>query len=307
MSNQLQNNLDTILQDKNTNLLPENLKAGVTCLGVEGTMNSGIDTSDATAQNSDIAEGKTAYANGKKITGTLPIQTSPVLSTGLVTDDRILDGRSPGASVSMKADYSKVSSAIGLTADKIAQGNTILGVEGTYEGGNINDYIAVPADMTTIKIENCIKKIPLIDTSTVTSMDNMFNGCTSLTEIPLIDTSKVNNMNSMFYGCTSLTTIPLLNTSAVASMADMFNGCTSLTTIPLLDISTANSIRNMFSRCKSLSNDSLNNILAMLTNATAYTATKTLKYIGLSETQATTCTTLSNWAACEAAGWTTGY
>lgn len=63
----------------------------------------------------------------------------------------------------------------------------------------------------------------------------------------------------------------------------------------------------MFKNCTSLSNDSLNNILAMLTNATAYTGTKTLKYIGLSETQATTCTTLSNWTACETAGWTTGY
>ena len=63
----------------------------------------------------------------------------------------------------------------------------------------------------------------------------------------------------------------------------------------------------MFDNCTSLTDDSLNNILAMLTNATAYTRTKTLKYIGLSKTQATTCTTLSNWAACEAAGWTTGY
>lgn len=38
MSNQLQENLDAILLDKNTNLLPENLKAGVTCLGVDGTL-----------------------------------------------------------------------------------------------------------------------------------------------------------------------------------------------------------------------------------------------------------------------------
>jgi hypothetical protein len=34
---------------------------------------------------------------------------------------------------------------------------------------------------------------------------------------------------------------------------------------------------------------------------------KTLKNIGLSSTQATTCITLSNWADLEAAGWTTGY
>lgn len=33
----LQENLDAILLDKNTNLLPENLKAGVNCLGINGT------------------------------------------------------------------------------------------------------------------------------------------------------------------------------------------------------------------------------------------------------------------------------
>ena len=41
---ELKTNLQEILQDKNTNLLPENLKQGVTCLGVEGTMDAGAMT-----------------------------------------------------------------------------------------------------------------------------------------------------------------------------------------------------------------------------------------------------------------------
>ena len=149
--------------------------------------------------------------------------------------------------------------------------------------------------------------IPLLNTSKVTSMKSMFNGCTSLTTIPQLDTTAVTGMLHMFYGCTSLTTIPQLDTSKVTTMRSMFYGCTSLTTIPQLDTTAVTNMNDMFSSCTSLSNDSLNNILAMLTNAIAYTGTKTLKYIGLSETQATTCTTLSNWSACEAAGWTTGY
>lgn len=44
MTNELQQTLDNILNDKNTNLLPENLKAGVTCLGIEGTMDAGAMT-----------------------------------------------------------------------------------------------------------------------------------------------------------------------------------------------------------------------------------------------------------------------
>lgn len=41
MANELQTKLDAILEDKNTNLLPEHLKAGVTCLGIDGTLESG--------------------------------------------------------------------------------------------------------------------------------------------------------------------------------------------------------------------------------------------------------------------------
>ena len=35
---ELEERLDIILKDKIANLLPENLKKGVTCLGVEGTI-----------------------------------------------------------------------------------------------------------------------------------------------------------------------------------------------------------------------------------------------------------------------------
>ena len=53
----------------NGNLLPEYIKAGITLGGVTGTLQD-LDTSDATATPEDIALGKTAYVNGKKITGT---------------------------------------------------------------------------------------------------------------------------------------------------------------------------------------------------------------------------------------------
>lgn len=100
---------------------------------------------------------------------------------------------------------------------------------------------------------------------------------------------------------------PLLDTSNVTNMYNMFAGCSSLTLIPLLNTSNATSMNGMFSNCTSLSNESLNNILAMCTNATSYTGTKTLKYIGINATQATTCQSLSNYSAFTSAGWTTGY
>lgn len=88
MSNQLQENLDAILLDKNTNLKPENLKEGVTCLGVDGTMQSGIDTSDANATADDIIKNKTAYVNGVKLTGTIEATTGMAIDADEVEDIR---------------------------------------------------------------------------------------------------------------------------------------------------------------------------------------------------------------------------
>ena len=301
MASSLEDKLNLILEDKNTNLLPENLKQGVTCLGVEGTMQAGIDTSDATATVNDIAQDKTAYVNGEKITGTLPLfpnsRTFIVSNAGVAnnTEDSTLDLTTinttkqildSNVSMNFNAAYSDVATAIGLTAEKLVAGETILGVEGTYEGeggDDVSNYINMTPTETSLNIRSLITKVPEIDTSNVTNMMQAFQNCRSLVTIPQLDTHNVTNMSEMFASCTSLTTVPELNMSSVTN------------------------ITNMFDNCSNLSDDSLNNILASLLTATSYTSTKTLKHIGLSEEQATKCTTLGNYEAFTAAGWTTGY
>ena len=62
----------------NGNLLPEYIKAGITLGGVTGTLED-LNTSDATATPEDILEGKTAYVNGVKITGTKVVNVEPVV------------------------------------------------------------------------------------------------------------------------------------------------------------------------------------------------------------------------------------
>ena len=138
---------NNIKNDKDTNLKPENLKAGVTCLGVTGTLTE-LDTSDATATSSDIAFGKTAYVNGKKIEGlvyevpagsSLTLEGSgaedlPNQSKLLVTCPSEADVFfKQNSSADIATSYNKIANAIGLTSDKLIKGNTVLGIEGTAE------------------------------------------------------------------------------------------------------------------------------------------------------------------------------
>lgn len=102
-----------------------------------------------------------------------------------------------------------------------------------------------------------LTEIPLLDTSKVTNMENMFN-TTSITTIPQLDTSNVTNMNGMFYGCRKLTEIPLLNTSNVTNMGSMFGDCSKLTTIPLLDTSNVTDMSYMFKSCPLTTTPQLN-------------------------------------------------
>ena len=71
----LKTNLQQILDEKNSKIIPENIKKGIEIFGVTGTLEdsggTGIDTSDATATVNDIINPKTAYVNGKKLVGTM--------------------------------------------------------------------------------------------------------------------------------------------------------------------------------------------------------------------------------------------
>lgn len=157
---------------------------------------------------------------------------------------------------------------------------------------------------------------------TLTDTSNAFNGCTKIPDSVVTKIlagnylKNVTNASNMYKNCQTITKIGWGpdNSSNLINVNGMCSGCTNLTTVNVLTLTSlknggvSNPHENMFANCPSLSETSLNNILETFLNALLpNSATKTLKKIGLSSTQATTCTTLSNWAALSAAGWTTGY
>lgn len=102
-----------------------------------------IDLSDTTANADDVIEGKYYYTStGVRVQGTMSNYTSsysrtPSLDT---TNSRVrLPITNTGRYVSgnyLYCSYSSMASTIGLTADKIVSGNTILGIAGT--GGGVS-------------------------------------------------------------------------------------------------------------------------------------------------------------------------
>ena len=103
---------------------------------VEGTCTYDADTSDATVQVAEILSGKTAYANGAKITGTMP-NRGAISETIDDADDVI----------TVPQGYHDGSGTVTLDATEVAKlknhaniknGVTILGETGTYSGEAIS-------------------------------------------------------------------------------------------------------------------------------------------------------------------------
>ena len=96
------------------------------------------------------------------------------------------------------------------------------------------------------------------DTSNVTSMSYMFNSCRVLASLDVsgFDTSNVTSMSFMFSDCRDLASLDVsgFDTSNVTDMSSMFNGCRDLTSLDVSKFDTSNvtSMSYMFSSCSGL-------------------------------------------------------
>ena len=100
--------------------------------------------------------------------------------------------------------------------------------------------------------------LSMLDTSNVTNMSKMFQGCNGLTTLDLspLDTQNVKNMLEMFSGCRALTTLDLssFDTHNVTDMKEIFMYCWHLAALDLssFDTQKVTDMTRMFYNCSGL-------------------------------------------------------
>ena len=103
-----------------------------------------------------------------------------------------------------------------------------------------------------------ISGIGNLNTANVTSMNEMFYGCSGLTNLDVsgFNTENVTDMSHMFSYCSSLTNLDVshFNTAKVTNMLQMFSFCSSLTSLDVSHFNTENvwNMNFMFEDCSRL-------------------------------------------------------
>ena len=186
------------------NIIPENIKEGVSILGVAGTLSAG--------GGSDVfvvpPEMRFAYSTFTEIPSNLDFSN--------ITDMSNMFNYCSYLTSIPQLDTSKVTNMHRMLSD-CEQLTTIpqLDTSKVTDMGYMFNYCPY------------LTSIPQLDTSKVTDMSSMFYGCSSLTTIPQLDTSKAINMDSMFDGCSSLTTVEGIDFSGFTSSPSYLFGYTS--------------------------------------------------------------------------------
>ena len=232
-------NVAAVTSSIDSNIQAGNIKKDVSILGVTGTLNEGITPTGELAITSNGTYNVTDYASANVNVPEKQLGTKTITANGTykATDDN-LDG------------YSEVEVATtGVNIDDYFK-SSASGVGSSYYPGIINFIKKVKSPLTIVGtsmeylFSYCnLEELPQINTSNITNMSSLFsyNKATTL-DLSGFDTSNVTDVNYMFNGCENLIEIPYFDMSNIQHVNEMFQNCQALITIPKLNWKSVNRI-----------------------------------------------------------------
>ncbi len=224
-------NVDAVTSAIDSNIIPTNIRLGVSILGVQGNLEPDKPNQTKTVDSSTETQVVTA-------------------DTGYELE-----------SVTVNAVTSSIDSNI--IPENIRKDTTILGVTGTLEEGGGK---ASPEYVSFREYTGTSLDLSWLDTSNMTNMSYMFYYCEKVNRLDVseFNTVKVTNMSNMFYNCRALANLDLsnFNTSNVTNMSYMFSSLYySLQNLDLSNFNTSNvtNMSYMFSYCQGLKTLNISN------------------------------------------------
>ena len=271
-----------------SNIQPENIKEGVSILGVAGTLSGGGGSSVSIYDGSfdedglraigwtedDIAYFEEAHLHFASEDEDYRVTDANKALYGKVTYENIRDDyrSDPNMVFVPKFDIPTTSNyffppfdnpnIIGIPSldysrlNKVSIDRSGTSIFYNLKSSNIPPF-NVPPNVTSIYglySYSDVTAVDLRDTQNVTDMRSLFSNCKYLTSIKPLSTQNVTNMSAMFTECSKLKNIPHLDTQNVTDMSLMFKNCAALRSLPPLDTSNVTDMREFIFGCWHLKN-----------------------------------------------------
>lgn len=215
-----------------SNIQPENIKEGVSILGVAGTL-SGGGGSDVFVVPPELSFGYSKFTefpsnwDFREFSNVTDVSNMFAYCSNLTTVPQI--------------DLSNV-----LNASGMFQKCSALTTAPSLNFSNVTNVSGL------FQYDYNLESVPFFDTSNVLNASNLFNGCMDLKDIPQLNLSSATNVENLFNGCSTITTIPPMDFSNALNASQLFYTCTSLKTVPPIDTSKATHMDRIFGLCREL-------------------------------------------------------
>ena len=262
---------EAVTSSVDENIIPENIRSGVTILGVSGSAGGG----GAIIPREVDANGVYGYPT-QSFTYRLP---SGVTSLG----DRVLFNAFYGCTSLTSVDLSSLTTIAGDYSLNSAffgcDSLTFLDLSSltTISAGDGGDGFAMQYAFANC---NALTSLDLSSLTTVTgnsSLNSAFKNCYSIVSIDLSSLTTVGNgeeydsevMSYAFNGCSALTSVDLSSLTTIAGSSSMyfaFADCTSLTSVNLSSLTTVsgdNAMNGIFYNCTSLTSVDFSNLATL--------------------------------------------